>query len=33
LMERVRVRQGKGDIPLPLTPFRQGRESYKEFCN
>jgi hypothetical protein len=33
LMERVRVRQGKGDIPLLLTPSRQGRENYKEFYN
>jgi hypothetical protein len=33
LMERVRVRQGEGDIPLSLTPSRQGRENYKEFYN
>jgi len=31
-MERVRVRQGEGEIPFPLTPSRQGRENYKEFA-
>jgi hypothetical protein len=31
LLERVRVRQGEGKIPLPLTPSRQGRENYNEF--
>jgi hypothetical protein len=30
-MERVRVRQGEGEVPLPLTPSRQGRENYNEF--
>jgi len=35
LLERVRVRQGEGGIPLPPTPSRKGRETgrenYKEF--
>jgi hypothetical protein len=29
-MERVRVRQGEGEIPLSLTLSHQGRENYKE---
>jgi hypothetical protein len=32
LLERVRVRQGEGEIPLPLTPSHEGRENYDEFC-
>jgi hypothetical protein len=25
--------EGESEIPLPLTPSRQGREYYEEFCN
>jgi len=27
-----RVRQGEGEVLLPLTPSRQGRENYADFC-
>jgi hypothetical protein len=33
LLERVRVRQGEGAIPLHLTQSHEGRENYEEFCN